>query len=96
MILRKATSTDIARIKELYDDEWYYAFLDDPHYTKIVCCDEDLLGVIALSITLGTANIDWIWVQDSARLKGIGSELLCEAFSWAKGKEGRRHWSKLL
>jgi len=74
--IRKYKSQDLSKVKKLVA-KWYWSFFTDNHYAKFVAVSGDaIVGVAVTSITLGTANLDFIFVSNDSRLKGMGRSLL--------------------
>lgn len=87
-MIRQAVSEDISELKQLVLDEWYWPFFTDSHYTKLLYTESDkIVGVASLSITLATANIDHIFVAESARSQGVGHKLMKAIRDWCIDQE---------
>lgn len=78
----------IADLKKLGIDKWHWKFISDPHYTKAIALEgNNVVGVAAFSITLDTANLDFIFVKKEKRSLCAGKFLLKKCEEWAKSKK---------
>jgi len=85
--IRKYQSQDLRKIKKLVE-KWYWNFFTDNHYAKFVAVSGDsIVGVAVTSIILGTANLDFIYVVNSARSAGVGKQLLRQVEAYARSKK---------
>jgi len=85
MKVRKAKVSDRYKLRKFGIDKYHWEFIRDPHYIKFLALEgSDLLGIACVSITLDTANLDFIHVRSDARSKGVGKELLRAVEHWAK------------
>ena len=86
-MIRSYRGSDFAQVKLLVE-KWYVPFFKDVHYAKFVAIEKKrVVGVAVASITLSTVNLDFIFVHEQCRSKGIGCELLRKVELWAKGKQ---------
>jgi ribosomal protein S18 acetylase RimI-like enzyme len=91
MLIRKYTNKDLPSLKKLVNDNNYWKFFTDKHYTKFLSFENNILiGVAVVSITLDTANLDFIFVREDRRSNNFGSKLVStvEAYIKSKNAEG--------
>ena len=89
-MIRKYNNGDLRTIKLLVK-KWYWPFFTNDHYAKFTAVENDqIVGVAVISITINTANIDFIYVKKDFRSSGIGKKLLerCQAYARSKKAEG--------
>lgn len=89
-MIREAEATDLAALKSLVEDAWYWPFFEDDHYATLVADEDGIVGVACVSMTFGTANLDFVFVAEDRRSAGIGARLLDAVRAWcrARGAEG--------
>lgn len=84
--IKSYKNKDLLKLKKL-TEQCYWTFFTDNHYKKFVAIqNKDVIGVVVISITLGTANIDFIYVHKKFRSKGIGELLLRQTKRYAQIK----------
>ena len=86
MMIRHYRAADFKQVKQLVD-KWYVSLFQDSHYVKFVVVKQRrIVGVAVVSMTLTTANLDFLFVHEQCRSQGIGAQLVRKATSWAKSK----------
>lgn len=87
-MIREADASDLDALRTLVKDEWYWGFFTDDHYTKLVAeRDGSIVGVACVSMTLGTANLDFVFVAEAYRSAGVGHELLGSVHAWCRDRD---------
>ena len=85
---RYQKKNDINNLRRIVIDKMHWQFIKDNHYTKIIALENGkIIGVTALTITLGTANLDFIFVHKEKRTRGAGEQLMIHAEKWAQNKK---------
>lgn len=88
IIVRYFKNSDVPSLRRLGIDKWHWAFIADSHYTKAVALENNfIIGVAAFSITLDTANLDFIFVKEGKRSLGAGKLMLEKYEDWARSKK---------
>ncbi len=88
IIVRYFKKNDILSLRSLGIDKWHWTFITDQHYTKAVVVENNfIIGVAAFSITLDTANLDFIFVKEGKRSLGAGKLMLEKYEDWARSKK---------
>ena len=86
MMIRHYRAADFKQVKQLVD-KWYVSLFKDQHYVKFVAVKQGrIVGVAVASMTLTTANLDFLFVHEQCRSQGIGTLLVRKAAFWAKSK----------
>jgi len=85
--VREYTHADLRPLKKI-TEHWYWPFFTDDHYKKFIAVSrEKIVGVAVMSITFGTANLDFIYVIDSMRSTGVGRQLVRKIEIHARSKK---------
>ncbi|MBS3124715.1 GNAT family N-acetyltransferase [Candidatus Woesearchaeota archaeon] len=86
LMIRPYRATDFKEVKQLVD-KWYVSLFQDTHYAKFVAVKQGrIVGVAVMSMTLTTANLDFLFVHEQWRSQGIGTQLVRKVAFWAKSK----------
>src|SRR3989344_1902771 len=85
IMIRPYSDSDFKEVKQLID-KWYVSLFEDDHYVKFVAVDKRIEGVVVASMTLTTANLDFLFVHEQCRSQGIGPLLIDRVNSWSKAK----------
>ena len=91
-MIRPYRATDFKEVKQLVD-KWYVSLFQDTHYAKFVAVKQGrIVGVAVMSMTLTTANLDFLFVHEQWRSQGIGTQLYAK-WLFGRSQSAQKVWA---